>query len=40
VESQNEISMLAEDLVVFEDTCARWDAYVPTEMYLQNDSGV
>jgi hypothetical protein len=40
VESQNEIAMLAEDLAVFEETCAQWDAYVPTEMCLQDDSGV
>jgi hypothetical protein len=40
VESQNEIAMLAEDLAVFEETCAQWDAYVPTEMCLQADLGV
>jgi hypothetical protein len=29
--------MAAEDLAEFEDTCVQWDAYTPTEMYLQDD---
>jgi len=40
VESMGEISMKLEDKIAFEDTCLRWDAYTPTEIYLQDDSGV
>jgi hypothetical protein len=40
VESQGEISMLAEDLLGFEETCALWDSYTETEKYSQDDSGV
>jgi hypothetical protein len=39
VESQNEISIGAGDLVEFGDTCVQWNAYTATEIYLQDDSG-
>lgn len=40
VESQNQITMALADKEDFEDTCTQWDAYTPTEIYLQDDSGV
>jgi hypothetical protein len=40
VESENEIATSITDAAVFGDTCAAWDAYVPTETYLQSDSGI
>ena len=40
VESESRIIPTITDAAVFEDTCAVWDAYVPTEIYLQSDSGI
>lgn len=40
VESQSQITMAPADKAAFEDTCVKWDAYTPTEVYLQDDSGV
>lgn len=40
VESESDIALSMTNAAVFEDTCAVWDAYVPTEIYLQSDSGI
>jgi hypothetical protein len=40
VESENNIAISLTDTEVFEDTCAAWNAYTPTELYLQGDSGI
>lgn len=28
------------DVSTFRDTCAAWDAFVPTEIFAQDDSGI
>jgi len=40
VESQSDIALTMTDSAAFEDTCSAWDAYTPTEVYLQDDSGI
>jgi hypothetical protein len=40
VESEDDIAISLTDTDVFEDTCAAWNAYTPTELYLQGDSGI
>jgi hypothetical protein len=40
VESESEIAATLSDTAAFEDTCAAWDAYTPTEEFLQDDSGI
>jgi hypothetical protein len=42
VESESSIvSALGTAAVsAFQNTCAAWDKYVPTEVYLQDDSGI
>ncbi|KAF4632898.1 hypothetical protein G7Y89_g5235 [Cudoniella acicularis] len=40
VESESSISLTMTDTDVFDQTCAAWDAYTPTEVYLQDDSGI
>jgi hypothetical protein len=40
VESGSDIAVSLTDMEVFEETCTNWDAYTPTEVYLQDDSGI
>ena len=40
VESESEIAALITDTANFEDICTAWDAYTPTEIFLQDDSGI
>ena len=40
VESESEISISMSNTKIFEETCANWDAYTPTEVYAQDDSGI
>lgn len=40
VESESEISVDMSDTAIFEDTCSTWNAYVPDEVYVQDDSGI
>jgi hypothetical protein len=40
VESQSDISFSMMDTEAFEDTCQAWNAYTPTEVYMQDDSGI
>jgi hypothetical protein len=40
VESQSDISVGMTDTEAFEDICQAWDAYTPSEAYLQDDSGI
>ena len=40
VESEDDIAISMTNAAVFEDTCAAWNAYTPTEVYLQDDSGI
>ena len=40
VESEDDIAISLTDTDIFEDTCAAWNAYTPTELYLQGDSGI
>jgi hypothetical protein len=39
VESEGDIAISLTDTDIFEDTYAAWNVYVPTELYLQGDSG-
>ena len=40
VESESEISVSMSDTAIFEDTCSKWNAYIPGEVYMQDDSGI
>ncbi|KAH8818025.1 laccase precursor [Hyaloscypha sp. PMI_1271] len=40
VEREADIAVSLTDTAAFEDVCAAWDAYTPTEVYLQDDSGI
>jgi hypothetical protein len=40
VESQSDIAVSLTDTDAFEDVCQAWNAYTPTEVYLQGDSGI
>jgi hypothetical protein len=40
VESEDDIAISLTDTDIFEDTCAAWNAYTHTELYLQGDSGI
>jgi FtsP/CotA-like multicopper oxidase with cupredoxin domain len=40
VESEGEVRTSSSDTQLFEDTCTNWKDYVPTEDYLQDDSGI
>ena len=40
VESETSISVSMTDTNAFEDVCAVWNEYTPTEIYLQDDSGI
>ena len=40
VESESEISVGMSDTAIFEDTCSAWYAYIPGEVYMQDDSGI
>ncbi|KAI9650066.1 Laccase-1 [Ciborinia camelliae] len=42
VESESSIvpTIGTADVSVFQDTCAKWDAWVPTEIFPQDDSGI
>jgi hypothetical protein len=40
VESESEIAIDMTDTDIFEETCTNWNAYTPTEVYLQDDSGI
>jgi hypothetical protein len=40
VESESDIAVSMTNTDTFEDTCTNWQAYVPTELYLQDDSGI
>ncbi|PMD44973.1 multicopper oxidase [Hyaloscypha variabilis F] len=40
VESEADIAVSMTDTAAFEDVCKAWDAYTPTEVYLQDDSGI
>ncbi|KAK6597896.1 Laccase-2-like protein 4 [Botrytis cinerea] len=40
VESQSSIAIGMSDTDIFEDTCANWNAYTPTELFAEDDSGI
>ncbi|KAJ8062156.1 hypothetical protein OCU04_008716 [Sclerotinia nivalis] len=40
VESESSIAVGMRDTAIFENTCKNWDAYVPTEEFDQDDSGI
>jgi len=40
VENEADIAVSMTDTAAFKDVCAAWDAYTPTEVYLQDDSGI
>ncbi|KAH6682559.1 laccase precursor [Halenospora varia] len=40
VESESDIALTMTDAATFDDTCSAWNAYTPTEVYLQDDSGI
>ncbi|TAQ90080.1 hypothetical protein B7494_g1621 [Chlorociboria aeruginascens] len=40
VEDESKIAVSLTDTDTFEDTCQSWDSYTPTEVYLQDDSGI
>ncbi|KAF7922626.1 uncharacterized protein EAE98_008152 [Botrytis deweyae] len=40
VESQSSIAVGMSDTAIFEDTCANWNAYTPTQLFAEDDSGI
>ena len=40
VESQDEISLSTVRQQAMDDLCQSWDAYTPTEVFAQDDSGI
>nr|ABM21605.1 laccase 2 [Monilinia fructigena] len=40
VESQSSIAVRMKDTAIFEDTCSNWNAYVPGELFAEDDSGI
>jgi len=40
VERESEIALSLTDTDTFNDTCAAWNKYTPTEIFAQGDSGI
>ncbi|KAF7892221.1 uncharacterized protein EAF01_010301 [Botrytis porri] len=40
VESQSSIAVGMTDTAIFENTCANWNAYTPTQLFAEDDSGI
>lgn len=40
VESESSIAIGMSDTAIFEDTCANWNAYIPIELFDEDDSGI
>nr|ABM21603.1 laccase 2 [Sclerotinia minor] len=40
VESESSIAIGMKDTQIFDNTCKNWNAYVPTEVFPQDDSGI
>lgn len=40
VESESSIAIGMKDTEIFDNTCKNWNAYVPTEVFPQDDSGI
>lgn len=40
VESESDIAVSMTDTAAFEDSCSAWNDYMPTEFYMQDDSGI
>lgn len=40
VEDEDSISVASDTQTIIDDTCTSWYAYVPVEVYPQDDSGI